>query len=356
MWIPQPYPHRPDLFEPVRPDPTGESGPTRAEVRTPNWVRTSAGRYLPAKADLGNPEQRILTARPLVGESEAVTGWAALRWMGAGWFSGSDASGSVLPVPISSTRWMSAPTGFRISQEFRMPGEQLDIDGLSVTPADRSICFEIRHATSWREGVVALDMAAQADLVSIGEAAAYTATLNRWTGVENCRQAVQYADENAWSPRESMMRLVWECDAGLPRPLTNRPVFDSGGRLVAVPDLIDPEAGVVGEYDGAVHLVGRQRASDIRREAELRALGLEYVTMVADDWSDRGGRFIDRLHQAYRRASGRSRRQRHWSLEPPGWWRPTDTVTLRRALSESERQRLLGFRRVSSQSLGRAPA
>ena len=55
------------------------------------------------------------------------------------------------------------------------------------------------------------------------------------------------------------MRLVWELDAGHPRPLCNVPLFDRHGRHLATPDLVDPGAGVVGEYDGAVHLTGAQR-------------------------------------------------------------------------------------------------
>ena len=39
-----------------------------------------------------------------------------------------------------------------------------------------------------------------------------------------------------------------------PRPLCNVPVFDRFGQHIGTPDLLDPVAGVVGEYDGALHL------------------------------------------------------------------------------------------------------
>ena len=42
-----------------------------------------------------------------------------------------------------------------------------------------------------------------------------------------------------------------------------------------------------GEYDGSVHLVGAARGRDVRREAALRAVGLEYFPAVASDWADR---------------------------------------------------------------------
>ncbi len=57
------------------------------------------------------------------------------------------------------------------------------------------------------------------------------------------------------------MRMIWVVDAGLPRPLCNMPIFDRHGRHIGTPDLLDPVAGVVGEYDGALHLAGEQRAA-----------------------------------------------------------------------------------------------
>jgi len=38
-----------------------------------------------------------------------------------------------------------------------------------------------------------------------------------------------------------------------------------------------------------LHLAGKQRAKDIRREGDLRAVGLEYVTMVSADLRDQSG-------------------------------------------------------------------
>ena len=54
------------------------------------------------------------------------------------------------------------------------------------------------------------------------------------------------------------MRLVWVMDAGLPTPLCNEPVFSLDGQLLGYPDLFDPEAGSVGEYDGADHKDGKR--------------------------------------------------------------------------------------------------
>ena len=40
----------------------------------------------------------------------------------------------------------------------------------------------------------------------------------------------------------------------LPGPLYDAPIFGRNGALFSFPDLLDPVGGVVGDYDGAVHL------------------------------------------------------------------------------------------------------
>jgi hypothetical protein len=132
------------------------------------------------------------------------------------------------------------------------------VDGLAVTIAARSVCDEARHADTLEDAVAAIDMAAYSDLVSLDEVWGHNLTLWTWTGVPQSRKAIGLADENSWSPQESYMRCVWVRRAGLPRPLSNTPIFDRWGRHVATPDLLDPAAGVVGEYDGELHLVGAQ--------------------------------------------------------------------------------------------------
>ena len=88
------------------------------------------------------------------------------------------------------------------------------------------------------------------------------------------------------------MRLRWVLDAGLPPPLCNRPLFDLDGNLIGIPDLFDPVAGLVGEYDGADHKDGERHRADVAREERFRDHGLEYFQIVRGDLqrpSPRGG-------------------------------------------------------------------
>lgn len=116
------------------------------------------------------------------------------------------------------------------------------------------------------------------------------------------------------------MRLVWTLDAGLPAPLCNEPVFSLEGRLLGHPDLFDPVAGLVGEYDGADHLREDRRSRDRTREERFRDHGLEYVALVRGEMR-RTAFVVERLRAAYRRAPFTPEDQRRWTLEQPAWFK-----------------------------------
>ena len=83
------------------------------------------------------------------------------------------------------------------------------------------------------------------------------------------------------------MRLIWVLRRRtVPRPLVNREVFDRDGRLLGVADLLDVDAGVVGEYDGERPRRLRQRSRDAAREAAFRDHGLEVFRVTGLDLSD----------------------------------------------------------------------
>ena len=115
------------------------------------------------------------------------------------------------------------------------------------------------------------------------------------------------------------MRLVWVIDARLPPPLCNKPLFDLRGKLLGYPDLFDPVAGVVGEYDGTDHTRQDRRKSDAAREELFRDHGLEYFDLVRGDLADTE-RVVRRMHGARSRAKFLPPDQRKWTLEPPAGW------------------------------------
>jgi hypothetical protein len=272
-----------------------------------------------------------------------LTGWAALRWHGATWFAGTRRDGT--PRDIWVDVWdggMRERPGLRVTEEGLDHDWIGQLDGVRLTVPLWAVMVEMRFARNIREAVIALDMAAYADLVSVAEAAELATHLNARTGIPQARAALPLGNENSWSPQETRTRLVWELDAGLPPLLTNRPLFDGQGRHIGTPDLLEPEAGVVIEYDGADHLSRGRRFVDEQREERFRDHGLEYLCVQADDMAA-PAQLDARMHRVYQRA--RRPRPRSYVVTPPYWWTQTHTVDLRRALSPERRDKLLGYRK-----------
>lgn len=332
---------------PVRVDPTGRTGPTKYQARTVGWRRSSHALYVPSSVDATSADQRVVEAAAALQEDYGgVTGWAALAWLRARWFDGTPWGGGParqVTLAVGGNRWTRPQQTFETSEERLAPRDLVVVDGVRITTAVRSVCFEMRYAKDERDAAITLSMACFDDVVSIAEAEAYAAKLNGWTGIPKCRAALPLARENAWSPQEMVMAHVWALDAQLPWPLHNMPVFDLDGTFLGTPDLVDPATGVYGEYDGALHLAGARRTKDVVRGDLLRAHGLEGVIMMAGDRQDPAG-FIARLREAYDRAADLPASRRRWTLDRPTWWVDTTSVAARRALTPAQRARLLRYR------------
>jgi hypothetical protein len=236
--------------------------------------------------------------------------------------------------------------GIRVTSEFIPLRDRAVVDGLPVTSPLCATAFEMRYAADERAAGRVMSLVAAADLVSVEEMDSYKELLYHWRGIPQLRRGLLLAEENVWSPWEFDLAVAWRVDAGLPRALLNRPVFDLDGRHVGTPDLLDPTAGVVGEFNGEVHLRRRQRAADLEREEAFRRLGLEFFTAVAEDFADRD-RLVARMRACHARARARPASDRRWTVVPPPWWTSTHTVARRRALSPAQRERYLDHRRAS---------
>jgi len=324
---------------PVHVDPTGIDGPTPKAVRNrKKWRRVGPGWYVPAEVDPDRPDQRIVEAMAGLPGASAVTGWAALEWQRGRWFSGLATDGVTrLPVPIAlgDQRLTAQRAGLLLSEDWLFDDDVMTVDGLRITVPNRSVTFETRRARTLLRAVQAIDMAAYDDLIDLEDLSTYVDRLAARQGIKLTRRAVPLARENVWSPQETTMRLTWEGSETCPILLCNPPVFDTAGHHLFTPDLLDPLAGVAGEYNGRVHLEGQPFRRDLDKEAAYRHHGIEVVTMVSADRFDTDN-FLHRLRAAYERASVRPLTG-SWTLDQPEWWVDTSTVARRRALSPSER-------------------
>lgn len=331
------HPNRPGLVAPARLDPAGRTGPTRGQANGPHWRRVSHGFYVPATV-AHTVDQRIVEAAAGLPSYGGVTGWATLRWLGGHWFDGRLQDGRTeRPVVLATCcADIRSQRGIQVSAERLNPADLSTVDGLTITTAERALLFEMRHAPDVREAVVAVEMAACDDILSTAEAAAYAERLPAWTGIPQARSALMHADEDSWSPWETRLRLIWVLDAELPPPVCNMPVFDLAGNHIGTPDLLDEDAGLVGEYDGGLHLAGHQRRKDVARESRFRAHELEYFSVVGGDmW--RPELVVERIHSARARARWTPLRRRLWTTDPPSWWVSARGVDARRELKSRRR-------------------
>jgi hypothetical protein len=178
----------------------------------------------------------------------------------------------------------------------------------------------MRWATDLREAVVDMDMMAAARVISIRRMTVYLQQHQGWEGVQQVGAALKLASELSRSPNETRVRLIWVLDARLPPPLVNRPVFSLAGQLLGIADLLDVEAGVAGEFDGADHRSARRHSSDVGREDRFRRHGLEVFRVTGPD-IPHVPRVVDRMHGARSRAKWLPPAARQWTIEPPPRWR-----------------------------------
>jgi hypothetical protein len=331
----------PVITRPAAVDPTGVTGPTPRQARGEGWRRTSKNRYVPVDAVFEQPAQRIAELAERLPDCAGITGWASLHLAGARWFNGSDGGGIELPVPLAL-----GPMGKRrpiegalLWREVVLRSEIVLRHGIACTRVERAVFDEMRRTTSVRIATQVLEMAMHAELTSLARFAVHLTTRNRRKRVGIARKALALAVEGAESPQETLMRLVWVLDAELPTPLCNVNVYDREGGFLGRPDLFDPVAGLVGEYDGAHHRLASVKAHDVPREEGFRRHGLEYFTVVEGDLRNRP-LLAARMSAARARALGpRRAAARDWTLVPPDGLPP---LTLDRRL---ELRDLLASRR-----------
>jgi len=283
---------------------------------------------VPSTVDGGIPEQRVLEQSMRLPAGGAVTGWASCRLDGANLLDGLGADRwTRIPVPLAIGPGHSIRGGedVSISRERLDASEVVVRHGVACTRARRALFDEMRGVDDWREAVVAMDMMAAAERVSIAQMRQYCASRPTWKRVRLAVRALDFASERSRSPNETRMRLVWEVDAGFPRPLVNRSVFTRQGRLLGVADILDPVAGVVGEFDGADHRGAVRHSRDVGREDGFRRHDLEFFRVTGLDLPHRP-RVVGRMASARSRARWLTEAERAWTVVPPAGWEEGETL------------------------------
>jgi hypothetical protein len=265
-------------------------------------------------------EQHIVEQEARIGRYGAISGWAALRWRGAAYFDGRSPDGAgLLPVPLAVGKECLRPDPSFVRLRRQLPRWEWDLHrDLRCATWQRALFDEIIRLGSVRPAAVAIDMTVAAGLGSVETFWRFLSGVRPRNGVVLARAAAELARGTSRSPQEAWMRLSWCLDAGLPEPLCNVPVFDRQGNLLGIPDLLDPVAGVVGEYQGAIHRDADQHRRDVERAERFRSHDLEYFEVVGGQLYD--VRTATRMREVRARGRFLAPDQRAWTLDAPDWW------------------------------------
>jgi hypothetical protein len=278
-------------------------------------------------------EQRILEAAAPAGPDAVVTGWAALRLLGGGFFDGLARDGVTrLPVPVAANGGRIRPrAGVLLTHDTIPTDEIVVVHGVQCAVAERALFDEIRRERLFADQVVAADMAFAGELTSIRRMRRYRWTRYWYRDIRRLDRVLPWASEQARSRPEVDLRLVWVAHADWSDPLVNQEVLDLEGQHVGIPDLLDVRRGVAGEFAGADHRDIDQHESDVDRAARFRRVGLESFEVVRRDLS-RKSLVHARMDEAAERAALLPQR---WQLGPPA--RDLDELLERKEAARARR-------------------
>ena len=211
------------------------------------------GLYVPSTTDRDPVEQRIVEQGARL--RGAVTGWAALRLYGGGYFDGLAEDGRSL------ARVQVAANGDRISS-----CDELDVRRVWIAEKDVAIRYGVRCATPERavfdavrwaetleERVQVIDMASAAELTSPLRVRAYALELRDVHDRVLVIEATRVGQRTRGVTQEVRLRLLWRRLFNPREPAVNRTVLDDDGRRLGTPDLVDEELEMEAEFDGAEH-------------------------------------------------------------------------------------------------------
>ena len=284
------------------------------------WRQVMHGWHVPAEVG-ETVAQRVVQVASIVPDG-CVSGWAAAYVLGADTLDGRDPfTGARQPVrlvvdPEASQRHVPGTRCVRAALE---EAEVVTVHGFRITSVLRTAEDLAREAENLTEAVVALDVLIRAGLVRQRVLEAELGACAGGRGARQARAAALLCRTGVRSPWETRLRL-FVLELGLPEPLVNVPVFDLDGTFLGAPDLLDVEAGLATEFDGAGHRERKQHRDDNVREEGFERRGLVVARADSLDLTVHRADLGRRLRAAHADAL-RNRRPARWTLAEPSWWR-----------------------------------
>lgn len=308
------------LGRPVRLTDAESLGLTREELSTRRWHRFDRGVRVHESADATDPLVRLAATSAWLPEWVVLGGWAALRWQGVVPLDGRTgrSGGALLPilVHVGPDRHLRSRAGLVVDRTVLAPSDVIKVRGRWVTTATRTVFDEMCRGGT-EHGMVVGDATWAGGRTTGPEVVDYVAGHPRARGVPAARAAASLLSPHVKSAPESRLRYVWVVLAGLPVPEVNRGLTDGDGVFAGEPDLLDLDAGLVGEYDGADHRTLARHTADNAREEGLEHLNLTVVHATSVDLWSRRPQLVARLLDGHARGHARDRTRDSWGVRVP---------------------------------------
>lgn len=303
--------------DPVRTRRAVAAGFTARDLSGPLWQRLHHGVHANAALDPTDPDVRIAAVAAILPPGAAISGWAGLRLLGVTALDGRSGAGGrrLLPVTVCVGRSGVLRPRPRVVLD-RTPLADDDVtmvDGVPVTTAVRSCAYlamnePVERATAF------IDASVRAGVAPLAPVRLRLAGTVRRHGAPRARLVATLVDGRSASLPESVLKVVWVVEAGLPHPLVNRLLVDDWGQVLGEPDLLDPESALVGEYDGSTHRELSSHAWDNHREEGFEDHNLVVVRATSLDLWPRRSELVRRLLAGLRRGLARDRSRDRWGV------------------------------------------
>lgn len=305
------YVEDPTGLRPVRRTDLAAPDAPVADVRSPLLRRVFRGLYAWSVTPDDDVEVLARCAAELLPETGAIGGWAAAFLLGA---QGGTPQDPAIDLVVPGDRDLKPRLGIVPHRE-RLPADDVLLArGLPVTSPTRT-AFDLLRRDSRTRAVGVVDAMLKAELVTVREIRERIERSGGWKGVPAARNNALHLDGRAASWWESALRLRWT-DAGLPPPEVNVSVCDDRGRFLGVPDLLDLDAGLVGEFDGSGHREAAQHRADNEREERFERAGLVVVRFTAADLLAPNDAVERRIRAGRDEGLVRDRSRDRWCVHP----------------------------------------
>jgi hypothetical protein len=188
-----------------------------------------------------------------------------------------------------------APRGLRVWSGQISDDDVQTVAGLRVTgPARTALDIARRYPPA--KAVAAIDSLARATRLQIGDVERLAARHVGGRGIRRAREVLAQVDAGAESPQETYLRLL-VISNGFPPPMTQIPVYDDHGALIAVLDMGWQDMMIALDYEGDHHRRTRNEFNKgIRRHDAVTERGWTDIRVTV---ADTDGGIIARLSSAW---------------------------------------------------------